>query len=127
MPVFSAASDRGPLSSSTVFSITILNPSIPYTSNSHWILTDASSNTEIQKAAIPVRYNTTFIKVRNVLVRISASYTRYHNNFSPGNNFQMQLVIEKPAEAFPHLNTFWVSLPASASSECAEKLTICIS
>ncbi|GIY15410.1 hypothetical protein CDAR_8641 [Caerostris darwini] len=38
MPVFSA---RGPLRSSTAFRITVLNPSIPYSANSHWISTDA--------------------------------------------------------------------------------------
>ncbi|GFX95750.1 ephrin_rec_like domain-containing protein [Trichonephila clavipes] len=44
MPVFSAASDRGPLRSSTAFRITVLKPLIPYSANSHWISTDTSSN-----------------------------------------------------------------------------------
>ncbi|GFW82222.1 hypothetical protein TNCV_5056971 [Trichonephila clavipes] len=54
---------------------------------------------------ILVRYDSTFIKVRNVLVRISASYSRLHNSFSPGNNVQKQFVYDKSAEQFPHLNT----------------------
>ncbi|GFV28504.1 hypothetical protein TNCV_3984551 [Trichonephila clavipes] len=41
MLVFSAASDRGPLRSSTAFRITILNPSIPHSAHSHWISTEA--------------------------------------------------------------------------------------
>ncbi|GFU61416.1 hypothetical protein TNCV_492491 [Trichonephila clavipes] len=40
----------------------------------------------------PVRYNSTFIKVRIVLVRISVTYTRHHKHFSPGNNVEMQFV-----------------------------------
>ncbi|GFS75369.1 hypothetical protein TNCV_2967681 [Trichonephila clavipes] len=47
MPVF-AASDREPLRSSTVFRINTLNRSIPYSANSLWISTDASSNTVIR-------------------------------------------------------------------------------
>ncbi|GFV56260.1 hypothetical protein TNCV_106161 [Trichonephila clavipes] len=35
MPVFSAASDMGPLRSILAFRITVLNPSIPYSANSH--------------------------------------------------------------------------------------------
>ncbi|GFW88103.1 hypothetical protein TNCV_217751 [Trichonephila clavipes] len=38
MPVFSAASDRRPLIYSTTFRITVLDSSIPYSANSHWIL-----------------------------------------------------------------------------------------
>ncbi|GFX05485.1 hypothetical protein TNCV_1008071 [Trichonephila clavipes] len=45
---FSAASDRGWLSFSTTFRITVLIPSIPYSANSHWILTNESSNTAIR-------------------------------------------------------------------------------
>ncbi|GFV95272.1 hypothetical protein TNCV_4586471 [Trichonephila clavipes] len=101
MPVFSAASERGPLKSSTAFRISVLNPSIPYSANSHWISTDSSSNTALRETAIPVYYKLTSIKVRNVLVRISASYMRHRNNFSPGNNVKMQFVYEKPAEQFP--------------------------
>ncbi|GFS87779.1 hypothetical protein TNCV_4213871 [Trichonephila clavipes] len=48
MPVFLAASDIGPLRYSMVFRITVLNSSIPYSASSHWILTDASSNTVIR-------------------------------------------------------------------------------
>ncbi|GFX16119.1 hypothetical protein TNCV_4703751 [Trichonephila clavipes] len=46
--VFSAASDIEPLRSSTVFRITILNPSNPYSANNHWTSIDASSNTAIR-------------------------------------------------------------------------------
>ncbi|GFY15147.1 hypothetical protein TNCV_1569621 [Trichonephila clavipes] len=48
MPVFLAARDRGPLRSRPTFGTTVLNPSIPYSANSHWISTDASSNTVIR-------------------------------------------------------------------------------
>ncbi|GFT78209.1 hypothetical protein TNCV_4335761 [Trichonephila clavipes] len=51
MYVFSAASDRESLGSNTAFRITVLNPSIPYSANSHWISTDASSNTVIRKSS----------------------------------------------------------------------------
>ncbi|GFX43229.1 adhesion G protein-coupled receptor B2 [Trichonephila clavipes] len=49
MSVFSAVSDREPLRSSTAFRITILNPPIPCSANSHLISTDASSNTVINR------------------------------------------------------------------------------
>ncbi|GFY26813.1 hypothetical protein TNCV_4375591 [Trichonephila clavipes] len=41
MSVFSAGSDRDQLRSNTEFRGTVLNPSIPYSANSHWNLTDA--------------------------------------------------------------------------------------
>ncbi|GFY01678.1 hypothetical protein TNCV_2608611 [Trichonephila clavipes] len=92
MPDFSSAGDRGPLRSSAASRITVLKPSVSYSTNSHWISTSTSSIAAIRHTAIPVRYNSTLTKVRNVLVRLYASYTRHHNNFSPGHNSEMQFV-----------------------------------
>ena len=51
------------------------------------------------------------------------SYTRHHNNFSPGNNIQMLFVHEKPAELL-YLNTLLISLLPLIFYECVEKLSI---
>ncbi|GFW17261.1 hypothetical protein TNCV_1957321 [Trichonephila clavipes] len=80
MPVFSATSDDRSLRSNTAFRITVLNPSIPYSANSHWISTDASSSTAIRETSILERSNSAFIKAIALLqegvnwkVRINAS------------------------------------------------------
>ena len=92
MSVFMASNDSGSLRSSRTFHMTLLNLSISFSAGSNEISTGASSDTI---SPISVGYNSTSIKIRHIVARISFSYLRHHNNFLPDSSAQVQHVFEK--------------------------------
>ena len=73
MSISLTVSHNGQLRSITVFRVTQLKPSVPYSADSHGITIDASIKTAIRWIAILVSYNS--IRVIHILVSVSSSCT----------------------------------------------------